>query len=176
MSDDFSPHYQDAFFLDGSLRDIYVLRTTEHDWQQLLTFLHSGVYPIEFLLSGEQHPLPARIEEVFALVQTHGGILHIDEERLALHCYFCTSEEIEFDLDPRKMNNEHQIARLLDFMRAVGRLLNKAVILTAENASWAPLFRFDPATQKEEWFLEDIEWWRKNTVLRAEKGSKGLDS
>jgi hypothetical protein len=32
-----------------------------------------------------------------------------------------------------------------------GNLLNKPIILSPENASWAALFRFDPLTRSEEW-------------------------
>lgn len=143
---------QGVFYIDGSLRDIYIFDTNEQDWQKLLAFLRTSAYSTEFLLAGEQQPLPERIEEVFALVHMYGGVLRIDEEHLALHCYFYRVKEIEFDLDPRAINSEQQISRLLDFIRTVGRLLNKAVVLTPENASWVTLFRFDPRTSEEQWY------------------------
>jgi len=46
---------------------------------------------------------------------------------------------------------------LLDFIRTVGRLLGKAVILTPEGRSQAPLFRFDPVANEEKWYAENIE-------------------
>ncbi len=140
-----------AFYIDGSLRDIYIFGTDEQDWQKFLTFLCTSSYPLEFIIAGEQQPIPDRIEDVFSLVHSQGGVLYIDEEHLALHCYFSTSEEIELDLDPRNMHTEQQISRLLDFMHKIGRLLNKTVVLTPENASWVALFRFDPRTGEEEW-------------------------
>lgn len=144
---------KEAFYIDGSLRDVYVLRTNEQDWQTFLTFLRTSSYPVELIIAGKQQPIPDRIEEIFALVHKHGGMLRIDEEHLALHCYFYTYEEIECDLDPRNINNEQQLSRLLDFIHRIGLLLNKPIVLTPENASWAPLFRFDPTTGQEEWFL-----------------------
>jgi len=74
------------------------------------------------------------------------------KEHLALHCYFYKWEEIECDLDPRNISNEQQISRLFDFIHTIGQQLNKPIVLTPENASWAPLFRFDPTTGKEEGF------------------------
>lgn len=142
-----------VLYIDGSLRDIYVLGTTLEDWQKLLDFLHTGLYAVSFLVAGEQRPLPTRIEEIFLLIHSSGGMMRIDGDQLALHCYFYTDEEIEFDLDPRTINSEELLSRLLDFIRAIGNLLNKPVILTPENVSRVVLFRFDPATMSEEWLL-----------------------
>jgi hypothetical protein len=80
--------------------------------------------------------------------------LYIDRERLGLNCHFFTMEEIEFDLDPKDFQNEEQVSRLLDFIRTVGQALHKEVALTAENDAQHPLFRYDPATNEETWFLE----------------------
>lgn len=55
------------------------------------------------------------------------------------------------------MNNEQQISRLLDFMRTIGRLLSKTIILTPENAPWVPLWRFEPNQDEEEWFLKTVD-------------------
>lgn len=145
---------KNAFYIDGSLRDIYVLGTGEQDWQKLLIFLHTGIYSIRYTIAGEQSPLPERVADLFSLIHTHGGMLHVDEEHLDLHCYFYTYEEIEFDSDPRNINNEQQIFRLLDFMRMVGTALNKEIVLTPENMPRRPLFRFNSTTGDEEWYLD----------------------
>ena len=50
---DSSRIYQDIFYMDGSLRDIYVQGTSEQDWQTLLDFLRTSSYPLEFLIGGE---------------------------------------------------------------------------------------------------------------------------
>ena len=76
-----------------------------------------------------------------------------------MDCFFFTREEIDFDLDPRNFqgNTAHQqISRLLDFLRTVGQLLNKTIILTSEGGSSMPLFRFDPETDTETWFWDQI--------------------
>lgn len=150
--------YQRAFYVDGSLRDIYVHGTTVQDWQKLLTFLRSSAYSLELIGGGQQGPIPEQVEDIFLFAHTDGVTLRMDTAHLALNCHFYTSQEIEFDLDPRDMSSEQQIARLLDFLRTIGRLLHKAVVLTPENASWVPLFRFDPTTDEEQWFVDDIDW------------------
>jgi len=161
MSGDLSANYEKAFYIDGSLRDIYVLETDEQDWQKLLAFLRSGPYALEFFVGDQLTPLPENIEAIFALQDDllPWPYLHIDKEHLDLDCFFFTREEIDFDLDPRNFqgNTAHQqISRLLDFLRTVGQLLNKTIILTSEGGSSMPLFRFDPETDTETWFWDQI--------------------
>ena len=159
MNDDPFVNYTKAFYVNGSFRDIYVFETDEQDWQKLLTFLRSGPYSIEFAVDEQLMPLPERIETIFALRYNHSTVLHIDKGHLALNCFFFTSEEIDFDLDPRDFQGDtagQQISRLLEFLRTIGQLLNKAVVLTPEGDSSFALFRFDPETGEEKWFLENI--------------------
>ena len=82
--------------------------------------------------------------------------LCIDREHLEINCHFFVLEEIEFGLDPKDFHNEQQVSRLLDFIRAIGRPLHKVVVLTPENGAEWPLFRFDPETNEETWFLCSI--------------------
>ncbi len=77
-----------AFYIDGSLRDSYVLRTGKQDWQKLVTFLRTSTYSVRFIIAGEQQSISDRIEDIFSLVHIHGGMLQIDTEHLNLHCYF----------------------------------------------------------------------------------------
>ncbi len=149
--------YRDIFYMDGSLRDIYVLGTSEQDWQTLLSFLRTSSYPLEFLVGGEYQPLPEQVGDIFVLKREVGVTLRIDREHLEINCHFFTREEIEFDLDPKDFQNDQQVSHLLTFMRAIGRLLNKTVVLTPENCAEFPLFRFDPETNEEAWFLEEID-------------------
>lgn len=162
MSGDLSANYEKAFYIDGSLRDIYVLGTDEQDWQKLLSFLRSGPYALEFFVGDQLTPLPENIEAIFALQDIHMPCpyLHIDKEHLNLNCFFFAHEEIELDLDPQDFQGDiahQQIARLLDFLHAVGQLLNKTVVLTPENDSSSPLFRYDPQTGEEKWFWDQID-------------------
>lgn len=149
-----NPDARRAFYIDGSLRDIYVLGTDEQDWQKLLNFLHTGVYSVKCVIAGEHSPLPERVADLFSLIHTVGGMLYIDEKHLDLHCYCYIFEEIEFDVDPRIINDEHLIPRLLDFMRDVGNILNKEIVLTPENMPQRPLYRFNAATGEEVWNVD----------------------
>lgn len=151
---------QEVFYLDGSLRDIYVLGTSEDDWQALLTYLRMSPYPVEYLQGGEMlGSLPEHASDIFALRDENSPLseLRIDRDRLGLNCHFFTPDEIEFDLDPKDFQHEEQVASLLDFMRTIGRVLNKPIILTGENDVQGPLFRYDPATNADTWLYEELE-------------------
>jgi hypothetical protein len=178
MNDDPLVNYKKAFYVNGSFRDVYVCEPNEQDWQKLLTFLRSGPYPIEFSVDEQRMPLPERIETIFTLRNDHSTVLHVDQGRLALNCFFFTSEEIDFDLDPRDFQGDtasQQISRLLEFLRTIGRLLNKAVVLTPEGDRSFKLFRFDPETDEEKWFQENIDerhrWVQGMSASSPEKGS-----
>jgi hypothetical protein len=147
----------DVFYIDGSLRDIYVLGTSEHDWQALLTYLRVSPYPWEYSLDDEVRPLPEHAADILALREQHSPLLQIDQPRLGLNCHFFSPEEIEFDLDPKDFRTKQDVSYLLDFLRTIGRVLNKSIILTGENDARGPLFRYDPATNEDTWFLEEID-------------------
>lgn len=138
-----------AFYVDGSLRDIYVKKTDKHDWKNLLKFLQKSTYSIQLIVGDEKITLPERVEDIFD--QKQPCLLCVDQEHLGLNCHFFTEEEIEFDLDPELINTDQRLARLIDFIHVIGRLLRKEVFLTPENRSEYPLFRFDPITNIEMW-------------------------
>ena len=146
----------DVFYIDGSLRDIYVLGTSELDWQAMLTYLRVSPYPLEYSLDDEVRPLPDHAADILVLRAEHSPLLRIDQQRLGLNCHFFIAEEIEFDLDPKDFQNAQRVSDLLDFMRAIGRVVNKPIILTGENDTQGSLFRYDPATHEDTWFLEEF--------------------
>ena len=144
----------------GALREIYVLETNGQDWQFFLPFLQTSPYSVEFLIDGEPRPLPERVEDLFALTQNY-PVICIDRERLRVHCYCFAEEGMEFDVSAQDFQDEatigEMVARLLDFIRTIGQVLHKVIILTPESAADFPLFRYDPSTKEEQWFLEHIE-------------------
>jgi len=144
-------HHKDLFAWDGSLIDIYVLDTTLEDWQRLLDFLRASPYDLRYSGHSDAAPLPDRAETIFAQNWEAHVALSIDESQLSLKCHFFTPDEIEFDLNPHAIDGQPRLDRLLDFMRALGSTLGKAVILTPENFQQRPLYRFDPRTDIQEW-------------------------
>ncbi len=144
--------HKEMFAWDGSLIDIYVQGTDVADWQRLLDFLRVGPYDLRYIVDEERtlYPLPDQVETIFAGRNT-AVALTVDESHLGLICHFFWPDEIEFDLDPRVINGESQLVRLLAFIRTLGRLLGKDVIMTPESLLERPFFRYDPRSGKEDW-------------------------
>lgn len=173
MEEDLLRRYQKVFSQHegglvnaAALRELYVLDTDEQDWVPFLRYLHASPYSVEFLVDGERSLLPEQVDELFALAEDDQGrvirnlTLCIDREHLKVLCN-PFREGIEFYFPASAFAIEttlgEQVARLLTFIRTMGQVLHKGIILTPESGADFPLFRYDPNTKEEQWFLEHIE-------------------
>lgn len=132
--------HREAFEVDGSLRDLYVLHTTIADWQMLLDHLKAAPYRISYTLDGNVAELPAQVGDIFAARHLSAPLLSILLEGMQLNCHFFTAEQIEFDLDPRQVTTEARYEALLRFIVDLGHVLGRRLILTEENAPEAVWF------------------------------------
>ncbi len=137
--------YRVDFEFDGSWRDIYVLNTTISDWQILVDFLRSDIYEYSCTISGKNSELPSSAKDIVNAEFEFKPLLHLTVGSVILNCHFFTDEEIEFDLDPREIQSEREAEQIFAFMRQVGEILDKEVILTPENVSHIPIFKFLPS-------------------------------
>lgn len=126
-------HCRDAFHQDGSLRDLLVLGTTENDWNELLSWVHTSGLGIRYTRDAEETTLPTRVVDIVG-DQLASHNLAIDLGGVILNCHFFTSDEIELDLDPRQVNSQADLDNVLNFMSALGSRLSRDVILTEENS------------------------------------------
>ena len=123
-----------VFQPDGALRDIYVQGTTEDDWDAILAFVDAQGFSAAYTRNGIAGPLPRDVAKVFADRQAShllrfdiGGGVHI-------HGYFFEPYEIEMDIDPKEIRSEKELEPLVRFLRGIGDLLSKDVLLTEESA------------------------------------------
>jgi hypothetical protein len=98
--------YETAWQWDGSWRDIYILDTTLSDWQRLGSWLRTGPYPIEFSLNNVATSLPTDVVSIFRKRNKANILLKVDVDGVIAQCHFFWPKEIEFDIDPREVNNE----------------------------------------------------------------------
>ncbi len=131
----------DAFHQDGSLRDIYVLGTTEQDWDKFLSFLATSPYKTEYTCDGESAVLLDRAAVVFS-DREHVHSLSIQVDGVSILCHFFVPEEIEFDVDPREVTSQQHLDAILKFISNVGGVLQRDVILTEENGPEHVWFRY----------------------------------
>jgi hypothetical protein len=133
---------------DGSLRDIYVLNTDLHDWEKALAFLKSSGNKLEFSTGDTPASVPENVASIFNHNEIERSLLQIDLGEIILRCHFFSEDEIEFDLDPRNINDGRSFDRLLAFVKSLGETLGKAVIVTPESHQKAAFLKFIPQTKE----------------------------
>ena len=137
------------FVPDGSLRDLYVINTDLSDWQRVLDFLRASASEIAYTVDRSSAELPVRVEAIFAELQRERNPrLRFDVAGVPLVCHFFTADEIEFDMRPEDVPGPDHLTALLEFMRTLGNLTGKMVLLTPESGQQSPIFRFDPSTKR----------------------------
>ncbi|MES0119475.1 hypothetical protein NKK52_26335 [Mesorhizobium sp. C277A] len=130
------------FAWDGSWRDIYVLNTSEADWQAVWDILLEWTPPANFSVSGKIESMPLGVEA--ALESETDSLLSFYVGPIQLACHFFTVVEIEFDFDPRQVSGETEIEHLDRFVRLLGDATGKRVTLTQENDQEAIIARYSP--------------------------------
>lgn len=131
-----------AFHVDGSLRDIYVYNTVRSDWEKLLGYLSQ--YSISWFRDGEPCDFPDQISEVFAERSEHSIVAKTSVNGIIFICHFFTLQEIEIDLDPVEISNQHELDVVVSTLAGIGSTLGKRVVLTEESSPEDVWFDYDP--------------------------------
>lgn len=139
------------FQYDGSLRDIYILDTSQEDWARVWAFLSTDPCRLSFSVDSATVTPPADVIEVFRLSRDHSlcASYALGKQRLNCHCFI--EEEVELDLDPRDVDGPAEAERLEQFLADLGRATSKEVRLTPENAPASVIARYDPTTGRVSW-------------------------
>ncbi len=127
---------ENIYYRDGSLRDILIHDTTKEDWRKWVDFVN-GHYKLEWY-NGLQDQTFNHIDfdvvlEYFKDYPDFSIMASISLDKLKVHTYFFTQEEIENDIAPKEFTSLEDHNRLMDYLVSISRLLNKKVILTPEN-------------------------------------------
>jgi hypothetical protein len=136
------------FKWDGSWRDIYVAPASLNDWEAIFPFLRVQ-QGVEFLRESRAVSLPEALDASFfsearpTLRFRVGGVLVV--------FHFFTPEEIECDIDPREVTGQASLDAVLAFMRQLGDLTRKRVVLTPENGIEHPIISYDSANKEFEY-------------------------
>lgn len=143
------------FAWDGSFRDIYILNTDASDWDRLGSILEKSNFKLAHFVDGQRAPVPTSFANRITDLHCNASLLVVFlTDVLSANCHFFTSEEIEFDIDPRLVCDQNDYARVLDFIEFVARELGKPALLTPENFSSAPILSYDPRTEAWSYFPE----------------------
>jgi hypothetical protein len=136
---------------DGSLRDIYVLGTTEAEWDSMLARLRRFEPLPTFTVDGVPQEWPEQVAAVFGIRDKHQPMLTVMVGAATLNCHFFRGNDIEFDLDPREIAGPPQAEALASFMQLLGEATRKPVILCHENAQHAVIARYSPSDGEVFW-------------------------
>lgn len=136
------------FAWDGSLRDMYVFATSLAEWDQFLEALQVWGYATRFSIDGEPAVLPQTATDAFEILQRAMPLLQIDLGGITLCCHFFTDEELELDLDPLEIDSPQKLALLTEFMRQLGRTLQRPVVVTPENSPEISILCYEPNTDR----------------------------
>ena len=138
--------WQQAVEEDGAnLWDVYVLDTDRSDWQRLLDWLHESGIPLAFERGGVSEAVPHDVGVTFVQHQDQVTCtLFIDPDGMQINTHFFIEGEIELDLGPRDVRDEHDLARLQRFLTSIAGLLGKSVLVTPENGQQHPMFEVAP--------------------------------
>lgn len=126
-----------VYFVDGSLRDIYIKNTTRNDWALWADYVNKH-FKLFFSVSDTVIDDKIDIYKVFDYWDgkddccLNASIFLGD---CLIKTYFFTEEEIENDIMPTEVNSMETHLLLVDYMSKITALLKKKVILTPENPS-----------------------------------------
>lgn len=120
---------------NGCLPDVHVPDTTAVDWQGLLDLVRSCGWGCEYFEGRQVLPAPLRAAEFLARSE-HGAGLRVRPvpEVTAIFRPF-DAGQIDFDMDLRELQGQERLDVLCGFLRAIGRVLGKSVLMTWEGAS-----------------------------------------
>ncbi|WP_088894212.1 hypothetical protein [Leptolyngbya ohadii] len=135
---------------DGSLRDIYIQRTTLDNWNQFLRLVRATAN-YQYYVDSEPEILPAIAADIF-LTEKYPKLLSIWIAEVQLNCHFFSQKEIELDLDPRQITNEETFNQIKQFMEQLAKALGRSTRLTPENLPGFPMLEYNPGSQCWEYF------------------------
>jgi len=134
---------KEDFRWDGSLRDIYISPATLGDWQTLYPHLRD-VLGVEYSVDGVVQSPPSTVEQVFAVRPSSHPMLRLRVGRTLVVFHFFSYDEIECDVDPREISSQSDLSELLGFVRHLGDLTHKRVVVTPENVRAKPFISYEP--------------------------------
>lgn len=146
------PRISSAFESDGSLRDVYILDASLTDWERAWAFLLGIEAELTLQIGGEQVLVPDDVGPIFVARQRGDtATLSCRFGRVTLNCHFFAQEEVEFDVDPREIDNADAACDLTSFMVGLCEATSMEILLTAENNREGVIAKVSPGSRNIRW-------------------------
>ena len=129
---------------DGIFRDIHVVSATFDDWHVVYPFLRT-LSGAEYFVDNTPQSLPESVEDVFAVLSDACADLYFKAGDVTIRCFFY--EEMEFDIHREDVTCQAELDDVLRFVRQLGDLVGKRIIITPEFYRERPFITYDPERQ-----------------------------
>ena len=138
------------FAPEGSTRDIYIRSTNPADWNVLLDVVRG--LPHRFSIGGIETQLPETItDEFFDYSDGRSKLLSINANGVDIRCHFFEPYNIELDIDPTEVCDQHSLDGIVDLMRLIGDALGRDTLLCFVDGWRRPIIRYCPANKAFEY-------------------------
>ncbi|MFG3495084.1 hypothetical protein [Streptomyces sp. NPDC047928] len=118
----------------GALPDVLVPGASAEDWQAVLDLVDVSEWKYQYPEGESVLPVP-RAETVLsrpADAECPQLRVWLDADVLVIF-RFCSSDEIDFDVDLRELQGQERLDLFCGFLGAIGRRLGKPVLMDAES-------------------------------------------
>jgi hypothetical protein len=125
-----------VYFLDGSLRDIYVHNTTKSDWQLWADFVNANYETSFYIYENEVEEKTIALSKIFDYwdgLREYLSTATVYLDHIQINVHFFVGEEIENDISPKEIHSIDDHNRLINYMTRLSKVLDKVVVLTPEN-------------------------------------------
>jgi hypothetical protein len=125
---------------EGALRDVYVTGARVGDWQRVIDAIREAGWQTSYSVEHETVAMPRDVRDVFAALARTAGLLWKIQiaETTTVNGHFYGSVDsdigVEFDIEPREITDQQSLDAVCDFMRVIGRSVNKTVWLGVESS------------------------------------------
>ena len=129
---------------EGGLCEIHALETDIHLWRRFLTSLTQEPWPVTF--HRHREPLESVAEVLAGFESELSHLVSVDIGGALLHGHLFERWQIEFDLDPRELN-ESNFSALLHFMRLLSGSTERNAFLSDGGGVVGGIYCFDRVHQ-----------------------------
>ncbi|MEV6025333.1 hypothetical protein [Streptomyces sp. NPDC052036] len=131
--------------LMGALPDVLVPGASVEDWQAVLDLVDVSGWKYQYSEGESVLPVPRAETALSRPADAECPQLRVWPAADVLVIFrFCSSDEIDFDVDLREVQGQERLDLLCGFLTAIGRGLGKPVLMDAEGGDGShPVLGFD---------------------------------
>jgi hypothetical protein len=129
MDNDWEKIKKNIYFLDGSLRDIYINNITKIEWKKWINHVNKN-YKINWINNKNKIDFEIVKNNWEKDGASDTAIIFIENVQVKCH-FFC---DFENDIDPNEIKSIYDHNCIINYMKDISKVLDKVIYLSAENA------------------------------------------